>query len=46
MSTANHAPDRKHAGFRQMPAGRLGGEKLLAVAEHMIQPGNGRAPAA
>jgi len=46
MSTTNHAPDRKHAGFRQMPTRRLGSENLLAVADYMLQLGSGQAPAA
>ncbi len=38
------APGKKRAGFQQMPAFRLGSEKLLAVAEHMLQLGSGQAP--
>ncbi|MHB8078860.1 MAG: c-type cytochrome [Candidatus Krumholzibacteriia bacterium] len=40
------APGKKRAGFPQMPAFRLGSEKLLAVAEYMLQLGGGKAPAA
>ena len=39
------APGKKRAGFQQMPAFRLGSEKLLAVAEYMLQLGSGQAPA-
>ena len=39
------APGRKRPNFQQMPAFRLGSEKLLAVAEYMLQLGSGQAPA-
>jgi cytochrome c len=46
IATWTDAPGRKRDGFPPMPAFRLGDEKLLAVANYMLELGSGEAAAA